>query len=78
MLIAFPNGNCIECLLRYKLLFEIILFKLSLTFKRRYSISSNKRPQYLFNFEAYRCGAYWSMALKRGRPLTLKKEESLI
>ena len=31
-----------------------------------YCISSNKRSQGLFNFEALKCGAYWSAALKRG------------
>ena len=34
-----------------------------------YHISSNKRPQYLFNFEALRCCAYWRSAFKRGRLL---------
>ena len=41
--------------------------------ENKYCISSNNRPQRLFNFEALRSCANWRTALKTGRPLLLSK-----
>ena len=40
--------------------------------KKKYRISSNKRPRHLFSFVVLRCSAYWKAALKKGRRFYFK------
>ena len=51
------------------MLLLILLCVLLLLFNIIFSVSSNKRPRRLFNFEALKCGCYWRVALKRERYL---------